>query len=178
DWGADRLCYIGPLAGVVRHECDPDIDCFFSISGIEPQRSLLARKVLTALPQLGGRIVVTLGEPAQAGSKRRVGKAEIHGYLDRRAQGEMLNRARLVMTRSGYTTLMELAELGKRALFVPTPGQSEQEYLARFHHGKGHVWSTTQSKLDLVKDMPRARQGPGLPRDHSAASAERPHAAN
>ncbi|HET8554862.1 MAG TPA: glycosyltransferase [Rhodanobacteraceae bacterium] len=173
DWGTDRLRYIGPLSGIQRMEGEPDIDCFFSISGIEPQLSMMAEKVLDALPHLGGNIVVTLGRPEQAGSCRQVGRATVYGYLDRRAQGEMLNRARLVMTRSGYTTLMELAELGKRALFVPTPGQSEQEYLARFHHDKGRVYSTTQSQLDLVRDIPRAMDRSGLPRISSAESVAR-----
>lgn len=173
DWGVDRLCYIGPLSGISRTDAPVDIDCFFSISGIEPQRSILEKRVLAALPQLDGRIVVTLGRPAQAGSCRQSGNATVHGYLDRKAQGEMLNRARLVMTRSGYTTLMELAELGQRALLVPTPGQSEQEYLARFHHQRGHVWSTTQRNLDFARDIAQAMARPGLPRVSSATSVAR-----
>jgi UDP-N-acetylglucosamine transferase subunit ALG13 len=173
DWGENRLHYIGPLSGIQRREGEPDIDCFFSISGIDPQRTLLAERVLAILPRLEGRIVVTLGSPGDAGTCRHVGNATVYGYLDRRAQSEMLNRARLVMTRSGYTTLMELAELGKRALFVPTPGQSEQEYLARFHHNNGYVFSTTQRRLDLVRDIPRAIERPGLPRLSSADSVRR-----
>lgn len=173
DWGKGRLCYIGPLASVQRMDLPVDIDVFFSVSGIEPQRSLLGKKVLDALPWLQGRIVVTLGDPSRAGETFRVGNATVHGYLDRRAQSEMLNRAAVVMTRSGYTTLMELAELGKRALFVPTPGQSEQEYLAKYHAEQGHVWSTTQDKLDLGADLERARQSAGVPRLSSADSVSR-----
>ncbi|HEX7339519.1 MAG TPA: glycosyltransferase [Rhodanobacteraceae bacterium] len=172
DWGTDRLDYIGPLSGIERHDGDTDIDCFFSISGIEPQRSLMEQKVLAALPRLSGNIVVTLGQPARAGECRHIGNATVYGYLDRKAQSEMLNRAKLVMTRSGYTTLMELAELGKRALFVPTPGQSEQEYLAQFHHDNGHVYSTVQRELDLERDVPRAMARPGLPRTSSTQSVE------
>jgi len=82
----------------------------------------------------------------------------------------MLNRARVIVTRSGYTTLMELAELGKRALFVPTPGQSEQEYLARFHRARGHVWSTTQRELDIPADVQHAQAASGIPRISSADS--------
>lgn len=163
DWGQDRLAYIGPLSSITPTSADPDIDCFFSISGIEPQRSLMAQKVLDALPRLDGRIVVALGQPGKADDCRHIGNATVYGYLDRQAQSEMLTRARLVMTRSGYTTLMELAGLGKQALFVPTPGQSEQEYLARFHHDKGHVWSTTQRELDLATDIEHALERPGIP---------------
>jgi UDP-N-acetylglucosamine transferase subunit ALG13 len=170
DWGEGRLRYIGPLSGVRRMDLPEDIDCFFSISGVEPHQSMLTERVMKALPQLRGRIVVTLGKPQQAGIMRVIDGAQVHGYLDRRAQAEMLNRARVVVTRSGYTTLMELAELGKRALFVPTPGQSEQEYLARFHRGRGHVWSSTQRDLDIPRDVSRAAAASGMPRIGSAQS--------
>jgi hypothetical protein len=68
---------------------------------------------------------------------------------------------------------MELAELGKRALFVPTPGQSEQEYLARYHHARGHVWSTTQKALDIARDVAHVAGTAGLPRISPARSVER-----
>lgn len=128
---------------------------------------------MAALPKLSGRVVVTLGRPDAAGEKFIRHGATVYGYLDRRAQAEMLNRAHTVITRSGYTTLMELAELGKRALFVPTPGQSEQEYLARFHHERGHVYSTTQRRLDLVRDLPRADAAHGIPRLSTAGAVRR-----
>ena len=173
DWGEGRLQYLGPLSGVERMDVEEDVDYFFSVSGIEPQRGLLERKVLEALPHLSGRIVVTLGRPEAAGEKYERDGATIYGYLNRKDQAEMLNRAHVVFTRSGYTTLMELAELGKRALFVPTPGQSEQEYLARFHHERGHVYSTTQRRLDLVRDLPRAEAASGIPRLSTAGAVRR-----
>jgi len=173
DWGEGRLVYLGPLSGVRRMDVPEDVDYFFSVSGIEPQRTLLERKVLKALPKLEGRIVVTLGRPEADGEKREIDGATVYGYLDRGKQAEMLNRARVTITRSGYTTLMELAELGKRALFVPTPGQSEQEYLAKFHCEKGHVWSTTQRKLDLPRDLARADASAGIPKLSTEKAVER-----
>lgn len=173
DWGEGRLVYLGPLSGVRRQDGAQDVDCFFSVSGVEPHRSLLTRKVLDALPQLPGRIVVTLGRPSAAGTSRQFGSATVYDYLDRNAQAEMLNRARVVVTRSGYTTLMELAELGRRAVFVPTPGQSEQEYLARFHHARGHAIATTLDRLDLPGDLARAAVTTGVPRISSADSVRR-----
>ena len=173
DWGEGRLQYLGPLSGVERMDVEEDVDYFFSVSGIEPQRTLLAERVMEALPKLSGRIVVTLGRPEAVGEKYMRHGATIYGYLDRAAQAEMLNRAHVVFTRSGYTTLMELAELGKRALFVPTPGQSEQEYLARFHHEQGHVYATTQKRLDLVRDLPRADAASGIPRLSTAGAVRR-----
>ncbi|HJP97582.1 MAG TPA: glycosyltransferase, partial [Rhodanobacteraceae bacterium] len=94
----------------------------------------------------------------------------VYDYLDRKRQAEMLNRARLVMTRSGYTTLMELAGLGRRALFVATPGQSEQEYLAKFHRERGHVWSVDQKHVDIPRDLERANAMRGIPQMDTTAS--------
>jgi hypothetical protein len=164
DWGQGRVIYLGPLSELRTEKAAEDIDCYFSISGVEPHMTMLAQRVLAALPALPGRIVVTLGRPEAAGESRTIGGATVHGYLDRHAQAEMLARARVIAGRSGYTTLMELAGLGKRALFVPTPGQSEQEYLAHLHCQRGHVVSTTQSALDIQADLRRAHAAPGLPR--------------
>lgn len=170
DWGEGRLVYIGPLSSVPRMDVEQDIDVFFSVSGIEPQRGLLEQLVLQALPKLSGKIVVTLGRPKDGGECREVAGATVYGYLDRKHQAEMLNRAKLVMTRSGYTTLMELAGIGRRALFVATPGQSEQEYLAEFHRERGHVWSVEQKHLDIPRDLERARAATGIPRMDTCAS--------
>jgi UDP-N-acetylglucosamine transferase subunit ALG13 len=170
DWGEGRLAYIGPLSSVPRMDVEQDIDVFFSVSGIEPQRGLLEDLVLDALPRLSGKIVVTLGRPKDVGECREIGGATVYDYLDRERQAEMLNRARLVMTRSGYTTLMELAGLGRKALFVATPGQSEQEYLARFHRERGHVWSVDQKHLDIPRDLERAMSTRGIPRMDATAS--------
>ena len=60
-----------------------------------------------------------------------------------------MNRSRLAIVRSGYTTLMELAALGKRAVLIPTPGQTEQEYLVDYHRELGHYSGALQHTLDL-----------------------------
>jgi glycosyl transferase family 28 len=163
DWGDGRVVYLGPLTEL-NGEGGEDIDYFFSISGVEPHHSMLAQRVLDALPALPGRIVVALGRPDAAGQVTQNGNATIHGYLDRRAQGEMLARSRVVVGRSGYTTLMELSAWGKRAFFVPTPGQSEQEYLAQLHRERGHVASHAQPSLDLAAGLAEAEAASGLPR--------------
>jgi len=76
----------------------------------------------------------------------------------------LMNRAKFVICRSGYTTMMELAELGKKAgLFIPTPGQTEQEYLSWYYQQKGWFFSKSQYRLDLPGDISIARKYAGFP---------------
>lgn len=163
DWGSDRLAYIGILSSLRRQDVVQDIDCFISISGPEPQRTIFERLVLAQVHELAGRVVVALGRPDAREEVRDDGRIAIHSYMGRQRQEEMMNRARLIVSRSGYTTLMELAELGKRALLVPTVGQTEQEYLARYHEQRGHLHAVAQHKLRLAQDVATARAYRGLP---------------
>lgn len=158
----EKLAFIGILSSLRRRECERDVDVFISVSGPEPQRTLFAETVLAQLPTLreAGRIVVTLGRPDLTAPSVPIG-VEVHAYLDRAGQEAMMNRARLVVCRSGYTTLMELAELGRPALLVPTPGQTEQVYLARSLKARGAFHSVEQHELDLARDIPLARRCPG-----------------
>ena len=73
-----------------------------------------------------------------------------------------LNDASLVICRSGYSTLMDLAVLGKKALLIPTPGQTEQEYLAG-HLEQMHYYTVReQSTVQLVTDIPLALSAKGF----------------
>lgn len=173
DW-AGRIEYLGILSGVRALEVNTDLDVFVSVSGAEPQRSYFEQKILEQVPQLADRrIEITLGRPDLPYRCWQHAGATVHTYLDRAGQQERLNRARLVVTRSGYTTLMELAELGKRALLVPTVGQSEQEYLADYHHSMGHAHAVRQPQLDLARDVPLAERSTGLPRTRPTAESIR-----
>jgi uncharacterized protein (TIGR00661 family) len=173
-----RIYYAGILSSVRRMDVAEDVDVFISISGPEPQRTELERIVLERVGECPGkRIVVTLGKP-EVKEVRRIGeRIMVHGFLDRAGQEEMMNRAKLTVCRSGYTTVMELAELGKKALFIPTPGQTEQEYLARYYARRGWFHSASQYSLDLPRDIARARGMAGLPfRADTRANVEKLYA--
>ena len=170
----DKIYYAGPLASVERTDVPQDVDVFISISGPEPQRTELERVIFRQVERLPDRrIVVTLGKPEVREARRLGDRITIHGFLDRQGQQEMLNRARLVVCRSGYTTIMELAELGRKALFIPTPGQTEQEYLGQYHRTKGFFHSVGQYDLDLPRDVQAARRLNGLPQRADTRAAVR-----
>lgn len=169
-----RVTYIGILSRLTQVRVERDVDCYVSISGPEPQRTILQDLVLKQVNGVPGRVVVSLGKPEDAGRTWYQGSVEVHNYVNRSQQQDLMNRANLVVSRSGYTTMMELAELGKTALLIPTPGQTEQEYLADLHHRAGNFYAVQQSKLDLPRNIEIARGFPGYrPAHRTARSIER-----
>ena len=172
---SNKIYYAGVLAGVARMNVPEDVDLFISISGPEPQRTEFERIVMDHVREIKlGRIVITLGKPEVKDVQQMTDNITVYGYLDRQGQQEMMNRARMVVCRSGYTTVMELAELGKKALMIPTPGQTEQEYLGRYYQEQGFYHSVSQYSLDLPRDIEMARQMTGVPfKTNTQANLER-----
>jgi hypothetical protein len=168
--GTGRYHFPGILSSVSRLEgVEEDIDLLVSISGPEPQRSEFEKIVRGQIGDIPGRRVVALGRPESDEIERPEKDLEIHHSLDRRSMEEYLNRSRLVVARSGYSTVMELAELGKKALFVPTPGQTEQVYLAQRYLNLGWFHSVPQQELDLKRDTGTAASCSGIPHNFSTA---------
>jgi UDP:flavonoid glycosyltransferase YjiC (YdhE family) len=157
----EQVTHLGIISPIRRLPMPPDVDVFITMSGREPQRAALERRVLSQLPRTRRRIVVSLGRP-EGRAVRTVHGATVHDYLGRSEQEAYLNRSRIIVARSGYTSLMELATLGKPALLVPTPGQTEQEYLADYHRRRGTYHAVAQRSLDLERDLEAAERCPGV----------------
>lgn len=156
-YARDQIRYIGLLSSVPRLDVPAELDAFISISGPEPQRTILERTVLRQLGRAKGRGLVALGRPGMP-QRGEVNGWQIAGFLGREEQAEALNKSRVAVIRAGYSTIMELAEIGKPAVLIPTPGQTEQEYVTELLSGRGHHFAADQTTLDL----PAAVAG-GLP---------------
>jgi predicted glycosyltransferase len=120
------------------------------ISGPEPQRTLLEQRLLEQLPRIPGVHLLVLGQP-HAPRSERIGGVDVRSHLTGQALAAAMAGARLIVSRSGYTTLMDLAALGRSALIIPTPGQEEQEYLGRLHARTGRFIVQPQQGLDLAR---------------------------
>jgi len=160
----EHCFFTGILATAEKRDLAEDLDYLFIISGPEPQRTLFEQIVLPRLPDLPGRKVVLLGSPGKGATTVPDPETTVIGYADTEEKIALLNRAKFIVCRSGYTTMMELAEVQKRnALLVPTPGQTEQEYLAAYYRERGWFFSQEQGRLDLVSDIKKAEGFAGFP---------------
>jgi predicted glycosyltransferase len=156
--------YLGVLSRIQKKSVSTTIDYLIVLSGPEPQRSLLETKIREEMLPLEARIVIVRGVVEGTIQKTYEPPFTIYNYLTSEGLSEVLNAAELVICRSGYTTIMDLAKLGKKAFFIPTPGQYEQEYLAKRFHRDGMVPQCSQNdftaqKLELLpfyKGLPKA----------------------
>ena len=128
------------------------MDVFISISGPEPSRSSFERLIRKQLEGFEGRVVISLGKPEESCH----GGPNLKSYLSRKDREELLNRSRIVVARSGYSTIMDLFSLRKRGFLIPTPGQLEQEYLADYHMRRRTFYSVPERELDLPRQLEEA----------------------
>jgi len=159
-----RVFFSGILTSILKKDVSADLDYLVLISGPEPQRTRLEEILLPMTRELDGSAVILLGSPQKGGKVNGSGNCSIRTYVTNDEKADLMNRAKFVICRSGYTTMMELAELKKKAgLFIPTPGQTEQEYLSWYYEKKGWFFSQDQYNLNLPGDISTAGKYAGFP---------------
>ncbi|MBL4652088.1 MAG: glycosyltransferase [Flavobacteriales bacterium] len=155
--------YIGPISRLDNYAVGrKKYDVLVIISGPEPQRTIFQNLIIPQLHQTNTSALVVLGQPDKTIS-RTEGKLEIRSHLNSQQMAEAINGADVVVSRPGYSTIMDLAQFGKKAMFIPTPGQTEQEYLAKYHRGKGHTSWQKQKDLNLKSGLEMAGNYKGIP---------------
>lgn len=100
------------------------------VSGVEPARTQFEQQLREALQQIPGQHMMILGKPSAEQKTWTEGNIEFHTHLATNDFAEAVKRADFVVSRGGYSTVMDMAELGAKCIFVPTPGQFEQIVLA------------------------------------------------
>jgi UDP:flavonoid glycosyltransferase YjiC (YdhE family) len=156
--------FAGILTSTPQQEIPHDLDYLVLISGPEPQRTRLEEILLPRMKDIDGKSVVLLGSPQKTSADTGSGECSIRTYVSNEEKANLMNRAKFVICRSGYTTMMELAELDIRSgMLIPTPGQTEQEYLSWYYEKNGWFFSQSQYRLGLLEDIGTARNYRGFP---------------
>jgi UDP-N-acetylglucosamine:LPS N-acetylglucosamine transferase len=159
-----KAYYAGILSSAQKMDLSEDLDFLIIISGPEPQRTILEKIILKQVQELPGEKMVLLGRPQDNFEKKLDSWTTVKSYATEEEKVVLMNRAKFIISRSGYTTMMDIAELGKkRGVFIPTPGQTEQEYLSQYYHEQNWFYSKSQYKLNLIKDIENAEEYKGFP---------------
>lgn len=147
--------YIGPLSRFSAAMETPTgkpqdkIDLLVMLSGPEPQRSMLEDIIIDHSQAFTGKIVVLRGLPSAKTTLPDAGNLTFLNHASTDHIHSLIQAAGLIVSRSGYSTIMDLVSLGKKAYFVPTPGQSEQEFLALRMKARGWFDYCSQEQFSL-----------------------------
>ncbi|MDA7557542.1 glycosyltransferase [Flavobacteriaceae bacterium] len=123
--------YLGPLSRFSKKPENILYDYLLLISGPEPQRTVLEKILLKKFESYQGKVVLVRGVVEAHQTMITVGHIDVYNFLTSADLETKILQSKIIIARSGYTTIMDLAILGKRAFFIPTPGQYEQLYLAK-----------------------------------------------
>jgi UDP:flavonoid glycosyltransferase YjiC (YdhE family) len=137
--------YIGHLSRFRPSTAKLDYEISCILSGPEPQRAMFEAILKGQLERSGIRHLIVSGVETTTTNERGTDKALVAGD----ELQTILTGSRYVVARSGYSTVMDLAATGSRAILVPTPGQPEQEYLADRLKSLGICYTQAQSEIDL-----------------------------
>lgn len=128
------------------------------ISGPEPQRSLFEQIVLAQLDRVSGKKIIVRGKPGTVDDVQDAAGVTIHQHLSGEQLQQVMQQSRFIICRSGYTTVMEILALHKKSILVPTPGQTEQEYLAERLMQQQWAYSVQQGQLNVADAIATAEQ--------------------
>jgi uncharacterized protein (TIGR00661 family) len=146
--------YIGPLSRFEKKELPIKYDLMIILSGPEPQRTILEEKLRNMVPFYKGKVIFIKGKIEDSQEKEVQENVTYYNFMTTEELEQAFNESAKVLCRSGYTTIMDLAKLSKKAFFIPTPGQYEQEYLAKKSKQQGMIPFADQNDFcmeDLVE---------------------------
>lgn len=147
--------FVGLLSRFSRikpRSTNEEIDLLIMLSGPEPQRTLLENILVKQALKTNYSTVVLQGKPEGTEESVNENVRLIPHLSDEKIAGYML-ASKYIICRPGYSTLMDLATLGKKAIFIPTPGQTEQEYLAEKLKKKHIFYSENQKSFEFEKAL-------------------------
>jgi len=143
--------YIGPLSRLCKKPMPIKYDLMVLLSGPEPQRTILEEKIILELESYSKKVVFIKGVVEKIQKKEEIGNVTFYNFMNSNEIETTFNESNHILCRSGYTTVMDLAKLNKKAFFIPTPGQYEQEYLAKKFDKEGIIPTCKQEKFTIKK---------------------------
>lgn len=151
--------YIGPLSRFEssdRNEIKGQL--LILLSGPEPQRSMLENKIIAEIAHYDGTATIVRGLPGNPSLVPSTNMIKFYNHLPADELETVMQEAEYVISRSGYSTIMDAVVLQKKCIFIPTPGQTEQEWLAEHLGKKGMATIEKQETFSLNEAIENAAQ--------------------
>lgn len=142
--------HIGYVSRFVKKNLGKKYQLCAICSGPEPQRTIFEKMLMKELKKSPLTSIVIRGKTEvmnQYYNKNE--KITIANFLTAEAMNEAIEQSEMIIARSGYSTVMDLAKLNRKAILIPTPAQTEQELIAAALTKQKIAYSTQQSKFDL-----------------------------
>ncbi|MCK6690850.1 MAG: glycosyltransferase [Thermoanaerobaculia bacterium] len=121
--------FAGVLSRMRAYDREYEYDVAVVLSGPEPQRSILEQRLMDQAISLPQKFIFVQGRTQAKKHYYAADNVEVVSYLTSRDLNDVLLASKTLVCRSGYSSIMDLVALGKKAILIPTPGQTEQEYL-------------------------------------------------
>jgi uncharacterized protein (TIGR00661 family) len=134
--------------------------CIFS--GPEPQRTILENLVVEQLKGTDLKTMIVRGIPSREKKNPLKVKVDVIDFANSHQLQQLITRSEIVLARSGFSTVMDLATMKKKAIFIPTPGQTEQEYLASRMQEQKVAYSMSQKNFNLAVALREATEYSGF----------------
>lgn len=144
-----KVRYIGILSRIKRNPAVVKNKLLVMLSGPEPQRSILEANLLVQLEKYCIAAVFIRGLPLSSAVPATIPGVKILNHVSGAQLEQLINESEIIISRSGYSTIMEVIPLNKKCIFFPTPGQTEQEYLAKSLAKKGWACVASQDEFSL-----------------------------
>ena len=142
--------YIGILSDLQTQQTNQKYDYAGIISGAEPERSKLEQQLINSFSRLEGKKIIIAGNK-ETNDRWISTDFEIKGLANRAEVQHIINCSKNIVARGGYSTMMDLLQLRKSALLIPTPGQTEQLYLTQHLKQLGYFDVVSQDKLSAER---------------------------
>lgn len=156
--------FIGPLSRFSENKSEMEAESYdvvILLSGPEPQRTIFENKCLKLLKDQKKKCCIIRGLPGNAEMKENSEGITWYNHLPDDELKAVLRYSKKVVCRPGYSTIMDLVELDVKAMLIPTPGQTEQEYLAIHNKENEQFEMIRQDKVNL-KDLLREVNRPSV----------------
>lgn len=154
--------FIGPLTRLERIQAEKTIDLLIILSGPEPQRTVFEEMLLEQIKKTNLIAVFARGKPEQSTLMKVTPNITMINSVPAKDLSQLVASSKMIISRPGHSTVMDLSYTGAKAILIPTPQQTEQEYLAVELMKNKTCYCESQSEFNLDRALQRSAEYSGF----------------